>query len=121
MFKTNEGIPIHADVNVSVSHGTLRNQDLITTFTEVLKDTPEYEDIMHMIPQSAWSDENHDWWESYEASILLDDIFNILNNYAPPGTVFTNHEGDGSDFAFWSGAEFDVGEFYKSMEGRMFI
>ena len=41
---------IHADVDASVSHGTMRPQDLIPRFMGVIRNTPEYVHLMNIVP-----------------------------------------------------------------------
>ena len=93
---------IHADLNESVIHATLRAQDLIPAFLDVIKDTPECIQVMNVVPAYAMEDDDSDWWESEDCMYFLnEDLFDILNNYAPDGYYFGSHEGDGSDFGYW--------------------
>ena len=51
---------IHANLNESVSHGTHRYCDLIPRFLEVIKDTPEYDQlILANLPPSVALDDEH--------------------------------------------------------------
>lgn len=94
--------------NVSISHGTLRPQDLIPAFIDALSShfPAAYEQIMlapfPLIPafvqdegDSSW------WWDSEDAQYLLEDLLDRLNECAPEGFYFGTHPGDGSDFGFW--------------------
>lgn len=92
---------IHAGLDASVSHGTMRRQDLIPAFMEVLKETSEYVQLMHLIPCHALEDENAEWWNSEDAICLLESLFDTLNDYAPEGYYFAAHPGDESDYGFW--------------------
>lgn len=47
---------IHADLDCSVSHATMRAQDLIPAFMSVLRDTPEYVQLMNIVPYYAAED-----------------------------------------------------------------
>lgn len=91
----------------SVSWGTMRTQDLIPKFLDVLRqlDSPYYEAFVSSpfprIPEDAWDDENHSWWESEEAHYLLDELFDALDAHAPDGHYFGSHPGDGCDYGFW--------------------
>lgn len=87
----------------SVSWGTMRPQDLIPRFLEELKglDEDRYAEYMERIPEDAWDDEEHSWWTSEDASDLLHELFDVLDEYAPEGYYFGSHPGDGSDYGFW--------------------
>ena len=93
---------IHANLNDSVIRATLRAQDLIPAFLDVIKDTPEYIQVMNVVPAYAMEDDDSDWWESEDCMYFLNEnLFDILNDYAPDGYYFGSHEGDGSDFGYW--------------------
>lgn len=93
-------------INTEVSHGTHRTQDLIPAFMEVLEqiDNVRFGAILAAgdgVPEFAVNNPQHDFWDSEEAQLLLDELFELLNEYAPEGCFFGAHEGDGSSFGFW--------------------
>lgn len=88
-------------VNVSISHGTLRDVDLIPVFEEILEsagagfDRPASVDRLlagEELTESDWDEVS--WY-------LNEDLFDLLNEIAPDGTYFGAHPGDGADFGFW--------------------
>ena len=92
--------------NVSLSHGTMRNEDLIETFMLFLEDNypliyadirsdKDYDNIMNT---GRYDDETSYW--------LLDELFDRLNELAPDDFYFGSHPGDGSDYGFWQCEEF---------------
>ena len=86
---------------LSLSHGTLLNDDLIPTFEEflelhapdVLKEIKSDEDYYYILEFGRYDGETAYW--------LLDVLFDKLNDLAPEGYYFGAHPGDGSDFGFW--------------------
>lgn len=92
---------IHAGLDASVSHGTMRRQDLIPVFLTVLRDTPEYVQVMNVVPAHAQDDEEAEWWDSDDAILFLESLFETLDMYAPQGYYFGAHPGDGSDYGYW--------------------
>jgi len=91
----------------TISHGTLRPQDLIPAFLEALRtvNPAAYAQITlgsgHApIPSHALEDEDAQWWYE-DAQWILEDLIERLMESAPEGTYFGTHEGDGSDFGFW--------------------
>ena len=46
-------------------------------------------------------DKDTEWWDSEEAIMLLDALFDTLDAYSPEDYYFGAHPGDGSDFGFW--------------------
>jgi hypothetical protein len=109
-FKNNDGIEIVASLNASVSCGTLRTQDLVTTFLEIIRNTEEFDRLAHEIPARAWRDVNAEYWDSEDAHFLLSELFDLLNEFAPPGYYFGSLEGDGADFGFWR--EYEENDIY---------
>lgn len=94
--------------NITVIHGTHRPQDLIPKFLELVKEQAPSEYVALMAtpfgPIPAYVADEGDgseWWHSEEASIVLEELFDILNEVAPEGYYFGAHSGDGSDFGFW--------------------
>lgn len=112
---------IHANLDQSASHGTMRRQDLIPVFLNVIRETPEYIQYMaaDIPPAHANEDDQADWWDSEEAMELLDELFTILDNYAPGGYYFGAHPGDGSDYGYWKAEEEenDEGENHQQQFG----
>lgn len=106
----------------SISHGTMRTQDLLSAFAD------ELERLMQKGAPDAPT--SSDWRESFttliadarhhvrlieeqrsgereneEAHFVLEDLFDALWAYAPPSCYFGAHEGDGSDYGFWPKGE----------------
>lgn len=103
----------------SVSHGTLREQDLLPAFWEVLLDlaperidheTIERERRAYLAFSGAY-DVDPDYSvadaqsEVEQASHFLHWLQGQLDELAPDGYYFGTIEGDGSDFGFWPLAE----------------
>lgn len=100
----------------SVSHGTLRTQDLLPEFLSVMESfEPEgakeirnqVEDLLSKgMSQGVdfddmWSDENPMWESEQMMFIMHEDLFDKLQDFAPEGFTFGASEGDASDFGFW--------------------
>lgn len=69
-------------LNQTISHGTMRPEDLIPKFLEVL------EELNPEAGQEAQSQ-------------FLSELFDLLDQEAPEGFYFGSHPGDGSDYGFW--------------------
>lgn len=113
---TSHNIDIHAELDQTVIRATLRPQDLIPAFLEVIRETPEYLQIInsnnYAVITDAGADEYDERWESEDISYLLnEELFDILNHYAPDGYYFGSIEGDGSDFGFWNLSEWGFDDF----------
>ena len=93
----------------SVSHGTMREEDLIPSFAWELKyNTPDgAERFAKLLAEcDAWeamqTDDSDQSEETDQGSYdLVADLVDALNEYAPAYCYFGSHEGDGSDYGFW--------------------
>ena len=96
----------------SVSHGTMRSEDLIPAFLDVLKQyAPDnYDAYVKANPEvldlDGMDDETLSW--------VVEELFDELDKIAPEGTYFGAHPGDGSDYGFWSVEESKQREAKKS-------
>lgn len=87
----------------SISSGTMRAEDLIPCFYDMLKwlDTDK---VHAKLLEEADNVEDYD---SEEASEVLSDLFDALDGFAPAYGYFGAHPGDGSDYGFWLGECFE--------------
>lgn len=110
----------------SVSHGTLRAEDLIPTFLDTLGTLGGESAVSaacrdavfpsHMESECrvgadgyyhgyTWSDaespETRAYLESDDAADDIRQLVDALNALAPDYTYFGTHEGDGSDYGYW--------------------
>ena len=87
----------------SISTGTMRYDDLLPTFADELErlnklaktgiaggNTNAIEDARKVTD-----------FDSEETQWTMDELFDYLNDYAPPYAYFGAHPGDGSDYGFW--------------------
>lgn len=107
-----EGLKKAIETDKSLSHGTLRNYDLINCFLDLIENTPEYEQMLASPgspvhpAQLRLGDERDPWWGSEEACDFLSMLFDVLDAYAPKTYYFGAHPGDGSDFGYWKLEEY---------------
>lgn len=99
----------------SISHGTLRTQDLFDAFTSTLDEFApersleierEYQDAYTIM--SIGGNERdvlmhylNDEMNETLSYLVNEVLFDALNEVAPEGAYFGTLEGDGSDFGFW--------------------
>ncbi len=96
----------------SISHGTMRSEDLIETFADELRkqarengSTQAYWDLLKSCQR--WLDVNADLPreidpnEAEAGSELVNELFDALDEFAPSYCYFGAAEGDGADYGFW--------------------
>lgn len=98
-----------AEMPGSISHGTMRNEDVIPRLMsvvfrnnpqkarEIWKSSPN---LLQALCDSKCGNPNN-WWESEEATEISYELHDVLQDYAPEGHYFGSHPGDGSDLGFW--------------------
>lgn len=104
----------------SISHGTLRTEDLLSAFISELEwqvsrngdyfcrpeNIGERDNLASLIgeAQDCFAEDGNeiDADKEDEASELVNETLpDALNSFSPPYCFFGSHEGDGSDFGFW--------------------
>ena len=92
---------LHAVPGESISHGTMRTQDLIPAFLDVIRDTPEYVQVMNAIPAMPWRTKK----QTGGTAMTRRDCWNRCSTRSivthRRGYYFGAHLGDGSDYGFW--------------------
>ena len=104
----------------SVSHGTMREEDLIPSFLWKLQQMRplkrEHAKLVREIEARMADYAENDiaaestYYQCDDATGDLESLFDALDFYALPGFYFGAHPGDGSDYGFWLSESF-VGEF----------
>jgi len=91
-----------------ISSGTLRPQDLIPVFFQVLEENNPEEAAEIKRDYSYWFDHPNPEEGYYDdlklediANDLLDELFTALADIAPDNLYFGTAEGDGAEFGFW--------------------
>lgn len=95
----------------SVSHATMREEDLIPAFiSELRSQRPlsrahrklirEIESRMCAVQDMA------EYYDSDDASSDLEELFNALEAYCMPYFYFGAHPGDGADYGYWLSDDF---------------
>lgn len=103
----------------TVIHATLRSQDLVPAFlgeldrlVELEKDEDTRRDLSQRITtlHSDYEDVIAAMLtgeEDEDDEFLIEDLFNLLNEFGPENFYFGANEGDGADFGWWSVEEED--------------
>ena len=94
-------------------HGTLNETDLLTAFATELS---RVSDVGHEeLRREAYREAGN---PTENATEIINDLMDALNEYAPAHTYFGTLEGDGSDFGFWpDGEPFELCDTTKTREG----
>lgn len=97
---------VTGEKNSSISHATMRNEDLIPAFMAELGRLAEANGDQATLARLGELGEaisiDADYFDSEESDYDLNEfLFDALNEYAPEGCYFGSHPGDGSDYGFW--------------------
>lgn len=98
---------MHTPTIGTISHGTLRTEDLLAAFANELRmiepnaSLVAEADAVALLHSFGWLD----IMGSREAGELVEDLIEALNALAPAYCYFGTTEGDGSDFGFWPDME----------------
>jgi len=89
--------------NLSLSHGTMRNEDLIPCFLGFIKgfDVAKHNQLLAELGEMALEYELFPLYEHPDIGEFTYNLFDVITEYAPSGYYFGAHQGDGSDYGFW--------------------
>lgn len=76
---------------------------------EILKDTPEYLQVMNHVPSHAMENSDDGWWNSEHAGSVISSLMETLDSYTPEGYRFGPQSGTMYLYGYWkSGIGKDV-------------
>jgi len=90
----------------TVISGTMRSEDLIPTFVELLIKLDTDKEYTSVI-EEGWSimkraEKKEAVWDNEETTEYLnEDLWNALDNFSPDYCYFGSHPGNGSDYGYW--------------------
>lgn len=92
----------------SVSHATMRKEDLIPSFVDELRFLGHRDKKLSLI-EYRLERAGDEYWEDELSDFDLESLFDMLQEHALPYMYFGSHPGDGSDYGFWilEGIEYD--------------
>jgi len=85
----------------TISHATMRPEDLIPCFVEELERLDTDKRYTSVIEEGKKIIETEDWESENTSMYLNENLWYALEDLAPPYCYFGCTEGDGSDFGFW--------------------
>lgn len=96
----------------SIISGTMEEEDLIPTFMDELecldpKAAKRIEENPENAPYFSEGEDDVYTEDEYRDCMhwLIDELFEVLDEYAPPFCYFGAHPGDGADYGFWPSEE----------------
>lgn len=94
----------------SISHASLRSQDLLQSFLDCIRDCAPrthldlidtIEDELGPINELYENEDDERWASATMRNFILCDLWNTLCALAPADHYFGVHPGNSSDFGFW--------------------
>lgn len=84
----------------SVSHGTLRNQDLASVLASLVRDYLDDDGLADQLDDIATVDDEDDG-AAFEPGEVINEAIDALDSACPAFCTFGFHPGDGSDLGCW--------------------
>lgn len=96
---------LYADVNRTMF--TLEDKaEAISRILDIIRETPEYPQLLPLLPSHAQGNPKDEWWRHKDADSLLLKLLQVLDNHTPEGYRFCPISGRTYGFAY---AETDFG------------
>lgn len=86
--------------------------EAVSRIMGIIQDTPEYVQLMHLLPSYAQDDPKADWWQGKEADYLLAELLDVLELYTPEGFILGPIIGRTYTFGY-ADAEYEKNLIYR--------
>ena len=73
---------LHADTGTEL-FSIRQRKEAVTRMLDILKETPEYLQVMNHIPAYAMDDDTSEWWKSEESENFMNSLLEVMESYTP--------------------------------------
>ena len=91
---------LHADTGTEL-FSIRQRKEAVTRMLDILKETPEYLQVMNHIPAYAMDDDTSEWWESEESENFMNSLLEVMESYTPDGYRFGPKSGTADLYGYW--------------------
>ena len=78
-----------------------QRKEAVTRMLDILKETPEYLQVMNHIPAYAMDDDTSEWWNSEESENFMNSLLEVMESYTPDGYRFGPKSGTTDLYGYW--------------------
>lgn len=91
---------LHADTGTEL-FSIRQRKEAVTRMLDILKETPEYLQVMNHIPAYAMDDDTSEWWKSEESENFMNSLLEVMESYTPDGYRFGPKSGTTDLYGYW--------------------
>ena len=91
---------LHADTGTEL-FSIRQRKEAVTRMLDILKETPEYLQVMNHIPAYAMDDDTSEWWNSEESENFMNSLLEVMESYTPDGYRFGPKSGTTDLYGYW--------------------
>ena len=71
---------LHAETGTEL-FSIRQRKEAVTRMLDILKETPEYLQVMNHIPAYAMDDDTSEWWNSEESKNFMNSLLEVMESY----------------------------------------
>ncbi|MEQ3177248.1 hypothetical protein AAA171_22855, partial [Bacteroides faecis] len=91
---------LHADTGTEL-FSIRQRKEAVTRMLDILKETPEYLQVMNHIPAYAMDNDTSEWWNSEESENFMNSLLEVMESYTPDGYRFGPKSGTADLYGYW--------------------
>ena len=91
---------LHADTGTAL-FSIRKRKEAVTRMLDILKETPEYLQVMNHIPAYDMDDDTSEWWNSEESENFMNSLMEVMESYTPDGYRFGPKSSTADLYGYW--------------------
>lgn len=91
---------LHAETGTEL-FSIRQRKEAVIRMLDILKETPEYLQVMNHIPAYAMDDDTSEWWNSEESENFMNSLLEVMESYTPDGYRFGPKSGTADLYGYW--------------------